>query len=116
MAGSATPLRLHVADTFLLRLLGAHVRGLSGSHEGLLLRPCNAIHTLFLRAPIDVVFLDRKWRECRHIPCMPPQRAAREAAAHMVVELPAGYCARHPDYLLRIHAALRLREIPRLSA
>lgn len=43
------------------------MRGLLGraglpSGEGLLLSPCNSIHTWFMRFPIDVIFADAHWR------------------------------------------------------
>jgi len=109
-------LRLRVADTFVQRLLGLHARPLAAPDEALLLLPCRAVHTFFLRRPVDVVFLDEKGAECRRIDALPPRRWAFEARARMVVELAAGYCVRHPDYLEHVHAALRLRVSPRLSA
>lgn len=112
----ASPLRLRIADTFVSRLLGIHGGGALAPDEGLLLYPCGAVHTFFLWQPIDVVFLDARGMECRRIDALPPRRAARHRRARMAVELPAGYCRRHPDYLGRIHAALRLRVSPRLSA
>jgi len=109
-------LRLRVADTFRLRLLGLHAGGVLAHDEGLVLMPCGSIHTFFLREPIDVVFLDGQGRLCRIISALPPWRTASARGARMVVELPAGYCTRHSDYLERIHAALRLRVSPCLSA
>ncbi|MCL6560172.1 MAG: DUF192 domain-containing protein [Firmicutes bacterium] len=40
------------------------MKGLIGRHglshgEGLLIEPCNSIHTFFMRFPIDAVFYDR---------------------------------------------------------
>lgn len=99
-------LRLRVADTFLLRLLGIHAGGPLAADEGLLLTPCGGVHTLFLREPVDVVFLDGRARECGCIQRLRPRRAAWRGDARMVVELPAGYCAAHSDYLARIRAAL----------
>ena len=109
-------LRLHVAETFWSRLLGLHAIAQLRGDEALLLRPCKAIHTCFMRNRIDVVFLDAAWCLCRCIHSLPPLRIAWHPRAHMVVELPAGYCRRHPDYLVHIHAALRLRVCPRLLA
>lgn len=109
-AGNADPcdqqLRLQVADTFITRLLGLHGHRPLGPDEGLVLRPCAAIHTLFLRSAVDVIFLDGSLRECRRISGLVPWRMAWQRGARIVVELPAGYCDRHADYLPRIHAAL----------
>jgi uncharacterized membrane protein (UPF0127 family) len=99
-------LRLRIADTFVARLLGLHADGPLAQDEGILLRPCGAVHTLFLRAAVDVVFLDGGLRECRRISGLAPQRLAWQRGARSVVELQAGYCTRHPDYLDRIRAAV----------
>lgn len=107
-------LRLRVADTFLTRLLGLHAHGPLAPDEGLLLLPCHAVHTFFQSQSIDVVFLDALGRECRRVSSLRPFRLAVSVGAKMAIELPAGYCRRHPDYLRRIHAALQLRVCPRL--
>lgn len=107
--GSQKRLRLRVADTFFLRLLGLHVWGGLAPDEGLVLTPCRAVHTCFLRQPIDVVFLDDSGAECGRVLGMLPYRVAREGRARCVVELPENYCRRHPDYLQRIQAALQRR-------
>lgn len=106
-----TVLRLRLAATFLRRLLGVHAKGPLGDDEGLLLTPCNAVHTFFLRQRIDVVFLDGAGAPCRHVAAVAPRRIVFERHARMVVELPSGYCARHPDYPARIQAALRAGSI-----
>lgn len=114
--GSANPLWLYVADNFWSRLRGVHgIGGCLRENEGLLILPCRAIHTFFLLRPLDVVFLDVAGKVCRCEHAMRPNRIAWEPSATMVVELPSGYCRRHPDYAQRIHAALQLRVFPRLS-
>lgn len=105
-------MKLRVADTFLLRLLGLHAGGALAPDEGLLLWPCKAVHTFFQSQTLDVVFLDARWKECRRVSELAPYRVAASAQARVAVELPAGYCCRHPDYLQRIHAALQLRVSP----
>jgi uncharacterized membrane protein (UPF0127 family) len=48
-----------VADSVVSRFKGLMGRrGLPSGH-GLLLEPCNSIHTFFMRFPIDVVYLGR---------------------------------------------------------
>jgi len=108
-------LSLRIADTFKKRLLGVHHVGVLRADEGLLFVPCGAIHTFFLWQRLDVVFLDVHGRERRCARNIGPWRIVRAVGAHMVIELQAGYCERHPDYLKRIHAALQLRVCPRLS-
>jgi len=109
-------LRLRTADTFFKRLLGLHAGRPPAPDEALLIQPCNAVHTFFLRYAIDVVFLDTSGAQLRCIHRLPPRCWAAQRGARSVIELPAGYCKRHPDYLVHIHAALRLRVSPRLPA
>ncbi len=57
--------RLHgidaeVAETFLERAKGLIGRRALPEGQGLLIPRCNAIHTLFMRFPIDATFLGRK--------------------------------------------------------
>ena len=51
--------RCTVAENPLTRLRGLLGRDGLEPGEGLLLRPASAVHTYFMRFPIDVVFLDR---------------------------------------------------------
>jgi uncharacterized membrane protein (UPF0127 family) len=56
----------------------------------LVLSPCWAIHTAFMRFPIDVIFVDRRGRAVRVVHDLPPWRIAVALRAHAVIELPAG--------------------------
>ncbi len=51
--------RAEVARTFLQRLKGLMGRKSLPPGEGMLILKCNAIHTCFMRFPIDATFLDR---------------------------------------------------------
>ena len=55
----------------------------------LVLSPCWSIHTMFMRFPIDVIFVDRDGRAVRIVRELAPWRIA-VARAHAVIELPAG--------------------------
>ena len=59
-----TPLceRCLLADSPVTRLKGLLGRSGLGANEGLLLTPAPAIHTFFMRFPIDAVFVDREMR------------------------------------------------------
>jgi uncharacterized membrane protein (UPF0127 family) len=75
------------------------MRGLLGrkplsENEGLLLTPAAAIHTWFMRFPIDVVFLDRELTVTAVVPELRPWRTAARRGAKSVLELPAGEAAR----------------------
>lgn len=79
------------AETFRLRLLGLMFRAGLPQGEGLLIRPCRAVHTHFMRFPIDVLFLDRENRVVHIIPAMAPWKLSPTVkAADAVLELPAG--------------------------
>ncbi len=58
--------------------------------EGLLLAPCNSIHTLFMRFPIDVVFLNKTNRITKIIRTMKPFHFGMALGASSVLELMAG--------------------------
>jgi len=49
-----------VARTFPDRAIGLIGRKTLPAGKGLLIERCNAIHTFFMRFPIDATFLDRK--------------------------------------------------------
>jgi uncharacterized membrane protein (UPF0127 family) len=83
-----------VADNPASRLKGLLGRKDLPSDQGLLLRPAPAIHTFFMRFPIDAVFLDRDLRVLRVAPDLRPWRAARQAGARAVLELRAGQAER----------------------
>jgi uncharacterized membrane protein (UPF0127 family) len=61
--------------------------------EALWLPSCAAVHTAFVRQPIDLVFL-RQHRIVRVVDRVAPWRVARCAGADSVIELAAGEIAR----------------------
>jgi uncharacterized protein len=83
-----------VADSPVSRLKGLLGRSELRPGEGLLLRPASAIHTCFMRFPIDAVFLDGTLRVLRISDQLHPWRAASRRGARAVLELPAGESAR----------------------
>ena len=65
-------------------------RGLAEG-AGMWLHPCRGIHTLGMRFPIDVIFLDRRFVVVRVCPGLRPWRMVPFVwRARSVVELPAG--------------------------
>ncbi len=52
--------RVRVAQDLKSRHVGLLNRGSMGVDEGLLIKPCNSIHTFFMKFGIDVVFLSRQ--------------------------------------------------------
>ena len=65
-------------------------RGAFDRSEALVLSPCWAIHTMFMRFAIDVVFVDREGRAVRLVHSLAPWRMAAAPRAHATIELPAG--------------------------
>lgn len=86
-----TVIRIRVADTFPTRLVGLLARASLDPQEGLLFDPGGSIHTMWMRFPIDVVFLDERYRILRIASRVPPWRfvlAPRQT--RFVLELAAG--------------------------
>lgn len=87
--GTLVATALH-AKSYFSRLRGLLGRSLN-EDGGLILTPCNSIHTIGMRYAIDALYLDRSWRVLRVDEALkagrvlPPQKGARH-----VLELPAG--------------------------
>ena len=80
-----------LADSFFSRFLG--LMGKKELQKGcaLVLKPCNSIHTFFMRFPIDALFLDKQNLVIASLPDMKPFGASPIYwQARGVVELPAG--------------------------
>jgi uncharacterized protein len=99
--------RCRLADTPWTRLRGLLGRRRLEADEGVLLRPVNAIHTMFMRFPIDVVFLDRAYEVVKVVADVRPWRFAGARGAKIVLELPAGAAAR-----IRLTPGERLVPVP----
>lgn len=92
--GQIVALYVEDAHTFWRRCLGLMFRSHLPPDHGLLLRPCNAIHTWFMRFAIDAIYLDATGRVLRIDRALAPWRIARPCpGARAVLELPAGGAA-----------------------
>jgi uncharacterized membrane protein (UPF0127 family) len=60
----------------------------------MLIAPTNAIHTFFMKFPIDVAFVRRDGQIVKIRPAMPAWRMAGAWGGHAVVEMAAGEFAR----------------------
>lgn len=87
------PARWRVAATPLARMRGLLGRPPLAAGDGLLLRRCAGVHTCFMRAPIDVVFLSGDGDVLHVVPRLRPWHAVCRRGAHAVLELPPGTCA-----------------------
>jgi hypothetical protein len=79
----------------------ARRRGLLGrdgleAGRALALAPCSAVHTWFMRFPIDVVFVARDGRVLKIVDELRAWRMAARPGAFATIELPAG-TLRHCD-------------------
>ena len=85
--------RARVASSMWSRFWGLMVRRSLPSHEGLLIDPCNSVHTFFMRFPIDVLFLDEDNRVLKIATELRPFRVAVGRGARRVLEIAAGRAA-----------------------
>lgn len=83
------------SDVILALTRAERRRGLLGHDSldlsaALVLSPCWSIHTMFMRFPIDVVFVGREGRAVRIVKELAPWRIAVAPRAHAAIELAAG--------------------------
>jgi uncharacterized protein len=89
--GSVLAERAAVADTVWSRFIGLQGKPPLPRGAGLVLLPCESIHMLFVRFPIDAVFAGRDGRVVRVARALRPWTgAAIVPSALYCVELPAG--------------------------
>jgi uncharacterized membrane protein (UPF0127 family) len=81
---------MEVADSGAKRNKGLLGRDCLAPGEGLWIRPCEAVHTFWMRFPIDLIYLDRKNRIRKLVSAVPPWRLSACLRAHSVLELPSG--------------------------
>jgi uncharacterized membrane protein (UPF0127 family) len=82
--------RLEVADTGPKRNKGLLGRNGLEAGGGLLIVPCESVHTFFMRFPIDLVYLDRGNRVRKVRSAVGPWRVSACLSARSIIELPAG--------------------------
>jgi len=84
-----------VADRFFTRLKGLMASSELKDGIGLMLVPCNCVHTWFMRYPIDVVFINKENIVVKIENSMMPYRIGSIVKqAWSVLELKAGSCQR----------------------
>ena len=87
---------IEYANTFWKRFWGWMGKRQVSDEQGIILAPCNAIHTFGMRFAIDVIFLDQNQKVLMFIMNVPPGRMLRCPHAHFVVELVGGTLDRLP--------------------
>ncbi len=83
--------RANEADTFFLRLRGLLGRKSFKKGEALLIPRCQAVHSFFMKFPIDIVFVGADFSVIRTVKNLKQFRISScYSAAYCVIELPAG--------------------------
>lgn len=82
-----------LADSFFARLKGLLGTKQMLSGEGLVIKPCNSVHTFGMNYAIDVVFIAADHRVVKTVPDLAPGKLAACGSSSYVVELPAGTLA-----------------------
>lgn len=86
---------MKLADDLITRLIGLMFSHDLPDCDGLMLVPCNSIHTFFMRYAIDVVFLDKDLKVVKAIYGIKPFRMTWiYFKAHQVLEMKAGTLSR----------------------
>ena len=82
--------RVERASGFFSRLKGLMGRRRLTPGEGLILSPCNQVHTFCMRWPIDVLYLTKDLRVLRVETLSPGRIGPRVKGARLVLEVEAG--------------------------
>ncbi|HUF08892.1 MAG TPA: DUF192 domain-containing protein [Rhodothermales bacterium] len=84
---------VQVARSAWSRFWGLMMRRHLPHGHGLLIDPCSSVHTMFMRFPIDVIYLDRENRVVKIAADMKPYRASIGRGARSVLEVNGGVAA-----------------------
>ena len=96
------------AETLKDRMIGLLGRNALPEDEGLWIVPCKSVHTIGMKFPIDVIFIDKSLSVVRVVHALSPGRMTRIfLTAKSVLELAAGVARRHD-----ISLGDRLQAIP----
>ena len=89
--GEATPVlqSVQIADNLWTRFWGLMGRRDLADYDGLLITASSSVHTMFMRFPIDVVYLGAEGRVIK-ISTVKPYRASVGRGGKQVLELAAG--------------------------
>ena len=77
---------IFIADTFIKRFSGFMFRK-KPHYEAILIKPCNSIHTFFMKFPIDVLFIDENMEVVKKIDNLKPGKIIMpQKKCKMVIE------------------------------
>lgn len=85
--------KLSVAESFLERAKGLLGRNSLELNETLWIKPCNNIHTFFMKFNIDCIFINRSMQIEKIYASVPPFRIIGPVwKSFSIIEAPAGFC------------------------
>jgi uncharacterized protein len=90
-AHQSAPILIRVADRFWLRCKGLLGYTQDTLHFGLWIIPCRGVHTIGMRMPIDIIFLNTENQIIALHPCTPPFRHRFCFKAHSTLEFHCGF-------------------------
>ncbi|WP_434341191.1 DUF192 domain-containing protein [Motilimonas cestriensis] len=61
--GRVLATKVYMADNFLKRAKGLLGKSAMSTDQAMVITPCNAIHTFFMRINIDVIFISNENRD-----------------------------------------------------
>lgn len=77
---------IFIANSFMKRFLGYMLQK-EPHYESILFKPCNSIHTFFMKFPIDVLFINENMEVCKKIESLKPGKIIMPVKkAVMVIE------------------------------
>lgn len=82
---------VRIANTFWQRLVGLLGHNELKEDEGLIIKPCQMVHTFFMNFAIDLIFLDRSGQILELVENLKPNRISPFVIeAEQVIELASG--------------------------
>lgn len=95
-----------LAQTMIDRMIGLMGKENMNGFDGLLIKPCNSIHTFFMRFPIDVIFLTKEFKVVKVVENLKPWRMTGiYFSSAQVLELEGGTLKGRvaPGNILEVH-------------
>ncbi len=95
-SGKIIASKVRIAETFKSRSIGLLDRSSIAEEEGLLIKPCNSIHTFFMKFPIDAIFLNKDNIVVKVVHGIPAWRlSGAMLRGFMVLELKSGTATKY---------------------
>jgi len=81
--------KIYLANNSITRLSGLMGKESFGEIDGMLIKPCNSIHTFFMKFPIDVIFISKDNKIIRVVENLKEWKISPIVfKAHSTLELP----------------------------